>query len=146
MLKKTITYTDYNGVERTEEFLFNLTKAELSEMELSVNGGMTEWIQQIINTSDNAELVKIFKKIILSAYGEKSVDGKRFIKSDELRDSFAQTEAYSELFMELVGDAGKAAVFINGIIPQDVAEQVKSQSEEPKIQALPVNEETKTND
>ena len=117
MLKKTITYTDYNGNERTEDFYFNLTKAELSEMELSVNGGMTELIQQIINTHDNAEIVKIFKKIILASYGEKSTDGKRFIKSDELRTAFEQTEAYSELFMELISDEQKAAVFINGIIP-----------------------------
>lgn len=118
MLKKTITYTDYNGVERTEDFYFNLTKAELSEMELSVNGGMTEWIQQIINTHDNAEILKVFKKIILASYGEKSVDGKRFVKTDELRDSFAQTEAYSELFMELLSDEQKAASFVNGIIPK----------------------------
>lgn len=117
MLKKTITYTDYNGNERTEDFYFNLTKAEISEMELSVNGGMTEWIQQIINTSDSAEIVKIFKKIILASYGEKSVDGKRFIKSDELRDAFSQTEAYSELFMELLSDEKQASAFVNGIIP-----------------------------
>lgn len=117
MLKKTITYTDYNGIERTEDFYFNLTKAELSEMELSVNGGMTEWIQQIVNTHDNAQIVKIFKMIILESYGEKSVDGKRFVKSEELRDAFAQTEAYSELFMELIGDEAKAAAFVNGVIP-----------------------------
>lgn len=134
MLKKTISYTDYNGNERTEDFYFNLTKAEISEMELSVNGGLTEWIHQIINTKDNAEIVKIFKKIILSAYGEKSIDGKRFIKSDELSSAFAQTEAYSELFMELLSDENKAAAFINGIIPKLPEDHKKPEAE---LKAIP---------
>lgn len=139
MLKKTISFTDYNGEERTEDFFFNLTKAELSEMQLSVNGGMTEWIQQIINTADNAELVKIFKKIILSAYGEKSIDGKRFIKSQELSEGFSQTEAYSELFMELISDPSAAAAFINGLMPADIVNKVEEQAN--NVQELPVNKE-----
>lgn len=118
MLKKTITYTDYNGVERTEDFYFNLTKAELTEMELSTTGGFTEMLQRIVAAQDNPTIVKIFKEIILKAYGEKSPDGKRFIKTKELADAFAQTEAYSNLFMELATDDEAAAKFINGIIPE----------------------------
>lgn len=136
MLKKSITYTDYNGVERTEDFYFNLSKAELSEMELSVNGGMTEMLKQIINSNDNAEIVKIFKTMILKSYGEKSVDGKRFIKSDEAREAFEQTEAYSELFMELLGDEDKAIEFVNGIIPQDVEQKLKEQATETNMEVV----------
>lgn len=120
MLKKTITYTDYNGVERSEDFYFNLTKAELMEMEMETAGGLSEMIQKIINAKDIPAIVAIFKDIVLKAYGEKSPDGKRFIKSEELREEFKQTEAYSELFMELATDADKAAEFMNGIIPGGV--------------------------
>lgn len=123
MLKKTITYSNYNDEQITEDFYFNLNKAELAEMELSINGGMTEWIKQIINSSDNSQLVKIFKEMILKAYGVKSVDGKRFIKSEELRTEFEQTEAYVELFMELSTDDKAAINFVNGIIPSDVEEK-----------------------
>ena len=105
MFKKTITYTDYNGTERTEDFYFNLSKAEIAEMELSINGGMSELIKRITNTQDTKQLIALFKDLILRSYGEKSLDGKRFIKNDELREAFSQTEAYSELFMELAGNA-----------------------------------------
>ena len=117
MLKKTITYTDFNGVERKENFYFNLTKAEVIEMEMSVNGGMAEQIQKIIDAQDVATIIKVFKEIILKAYGVKSDDGRRFIKSKEVTDDFAQTEAYSILFTELATDAEAAAAFINGIMP-----------------------------
>ena len=117
MLKKTIKYTDYNGIERTEDFLFNLTKAEIMEMELGTTGGLAEKIQRIVDAQDAPAIMEIFKDIILKAYGEKSPDGKRFIKSKELADAFAQTEAYSELFMELATDADAASAFINGIVP-----------------------------
>lgn len=120
MLKKTITYTDYNGVERTEDFYFNLSKAELMEMELTTTGGLGETIKQIVKAQDNASIVKIFKDLVLKAHGVKSPDGKRFIKSDEIRDSFEQSEAYSILFMELATDADAAANFVNGIIPNDL--------------------------
>ena len=129
MLKRTITYTDYNGVERTEDFYFNLNKAELMEMELGTEGGMAGMISRIVSAQDTPSIIKIFKKLLLKAYGEKSPDGKRFIKSDELSDSFAQTEAYSILFMELATDADAASNFVNGIIPSDVA---KAASEEMK--------------
>jgi hypothetical protein len=121
MLKKTITYTDYNDNERTEDFYFNLSKAELMEMEMGTTGGMTEMVKRLVASQDTAAIVKIFKDLVLKAYGQKSLDGKRFIKNDELRDEFSQTEAYSILFMELATDADAAAKFINGIIPVDVA-------------------------
>ena len=120
MLKKTIKYVDYNGNERTEDFYFNLTKAEITEMEMSINGGMTEWIKQVINTTDVKELAILFKDLILKAYGEKSVDGKRFVKNKEVREAFSQTEAYSNLYMELLGDADAASAFVNGIMPKDL--------------------------
>lgn len=118
MLKKTITYTDYNGVERTEDFYFNLTKAEIMEMEMTTVGGMAEAITQIINAKDIPAIINVFKDIVLKSYGEKSPDGKRFIKSDEITTAFAQTEAYSQLFMELATDADAAAEFVNGITPK----------------------------
>lgn len=120
MITKTIKYTDYNGAEREEKFLFNLSKAELMEMEMGTTGGLAEKIQKIVETQEAPEIIKIFKELILKAYGEKSADGKRFIKSKELSEGFSQTEAYSQLFMELATDADKAAAFIKGIIPNDI--------------------------
>ena len=113
MLKKTITYTDYNGNSRTEDFYFNLNEAELAEMVVSVDGGLTAMIQRIVAAQDGKQIIATFKDIVLRAYGEKSPDGRRFIKSPELRDAFSQTEAY----VELSTDHDAAAVFINGIIP-----------------------------
>lgn len=118
MLKKRINYTDYNGVARSEDFYFNLNKAEVAEMELSIKGGLAALIQQIVDTDNRPELIRIFKDLIIRAYGVKSLDGKRFIKNDEVRDEFVQSEAYSELFMELATNAESASEFINGIIPQ----------------------------
>lgn len=123
MLKKTIKYTDYNGIERTEDFHFNLSKAELMEMEMSTAGGLAEMIQKIVAAQDQPAIIKLFKELILKAYGEKSADGKRFVKSDELSAAFSQTEAYSELFMELSTDSDKAAEFVNGIVPTDLAKE-----------------------
>lgn len=117
MLKKTITYTDYNDVERTEDFYFNLTKAELMEMEMGAVGGLSGMIEKIVSAKDAPAIIKIFKELVLKAYGEKSADGKRFIKSKEISDAFAQTEAYSQLFMELATDADAASKFVNGIAP-----------------------------
>ena len=130
MLKKSITYTDYNGVERTEDFYFNLSKAELLELEMGVSGGWTEMVKKIANTQDVPAIISTFKKLILTCYGEKSPDGKRFIKSKELSDAFSQTEAYSELFMELSTDSGAAAAFVNGVVPTDVAREVEKAEKE----------------
>lgn len=117
MLKKTITYVDYNGTERKEDFYFNLNKAEIMEMEMGTTGGMVEMINRIVAAQDAPAIIDVFKKMILKAYGEKSADGKRFIKSKELSEAFSQTEAYSQLFMELATDADAAAKFVNGIVP-----------------------------
>lgn len=122
MLKKLINYTDYDGRERSENFYFYLNKAELMEMELGVDGGMQQMIQLIIDKQDIPKIMNAFKTIILKAYGEKSPDGRRFIKSKELSEAFSQTEAYSNLYMELVTDAAAAAAFINSIVPEEVAQ------------------------
>ena len=128
MLKKTITYTDYNDVTRTEDFYFNLSKAELMEMEMSTSGGLAEIIKKIVAAQDTPSIIKIFKELILKAYGEKSSDGKRIVKSEEISNAFAQTEAFSDLFMELATDADAASAFVNGIIPADMAKQVAANS------------------
>ena len=114
MLKYPITYTDYNNVIRTEDFYFNLNKAEVMEMELGTTGGYTEMIRKIISAQDTPTLVTVFKEFILKAYGEKSPDGKRLMKSKEI------AEAYSELFMSLATDADKAAAFINQVLPKQM--------------------------
>lgn len=120
MLKKTITYVDYNGVERTEDFYFNLSKAEVAEMELSVQGGFSKMLDEIVASKDNVQIVNLFKQMVLKSYGEKSPDGRRFIKSEEIAQAFAQTEAYSEIFMELALNEDKAAEFVNGIMPANL--------------------------
>lgn len=120
MLKKTITYTDYNGTERIEDHYFNLSQAEVMEMEMSTAGGLSEMIQNIVKAQDAPSIIKIFKDLILKAYGEKSPDGKRFIKSEELSTAFSQTEAYSQLFMELATNANEAAKFVNGVMPSNM--------------------------
>lgn len=128
MIKKTVTYTDYNGVERTEDFYFNLTKAEVMEMELSVEGGFAEKLQKIIDSKSAPAIIQTFKDIVFKAYGEKSDDGKRFVKSKEISEAFAQTPAYSEIFMELATDADAAGKFINGIVPADMAAEAAKQA------------------
>lgn len=124
MITKTIKYTDYNGSEREEKFMFNLTKAELMEMEMGTTGGLAEMIQRIVDAQDAPAIINIFKDLILKAYGEKSADGKRFVKVNDqgvrLSVGFSQTEAYSQLFMELATDAAKAAEFVKGIVPADI--------------------------
>ena len=132
MLKKTITYTDYNGSERTEDFYFNLTKAEIMEMEMSTTGGLADMIKRIVAAQDMPSIIKIFKDLILKAYGEKSADGKRFQKVGpdgyKLCNDFEQTEAFSNLFMELATNADAAAAFVNGIVPADMAKKVAAEA------------------
>jgi len=120
MVKKTITYTDFDGVERTEDFYFNLSKAELAEMELSETGGFSAMIDRIVKAEDNKAIITVFKNLLLASYGEKSPDGKRFVKSPELSTAFSQTNAYSELFMELATNTDGAIAFINGLAPTPV--------------------------
>ena len=118
MLKETMTYTDFNGIERTEDFYFNLTKTELTKMELTTAGGLAERIQKIVAAQDAPAIMEVFEDLILKAYGVKSPDGKRFEKSAELSRQFAQTAAYDQLFMKLATDADAAAKFVNGIVPE----------------------------
>lgn len=118
MYKKTISYTDYNGVDRTEDFYFNLSKAELLRLESEHPGGFEDYINRIIKSSDTKSLMECFEKIVIMAYGEKDETGRRFIKSEESAIAFQQTEAYSELIMELVSSADAASQFINSIVPK----------------------------
>ena len=120
MLKKTIKYTDYDGNEREEDFYFNLNKAEVTEMKLSKQGGLSEYIKRIVAAQDAPSLVELFKELICKSYGEKSLDGKRFVKSKELTEEFTQTEAYAELFVELASNAEEATKFVNGIMPKNM--------------------------
>lgn len=124
MLKKNIKYVDYDGNERAEDFYFNLNKAEVIELQLGTVGGLTKTLEKIVQEKDASRIIEYFKTLILKAYGEKSADGRRFIKSQELRDAFEQTEAYSELFMELASDAKMAAEFINGVLPKEAADAI----------------------
>ena len=118
MIKKTITYNDYNGNERTEDHYFNLNEAEVAEIELTTPGGFAEYINTIVKAKDPAAIIKVFKEVIFKAYGEKSPDGKHFVKSEELSKSFSYTPAYNKLFMELATNTEAASEFINGILPK----------------------------
>jgi len=136
MIKWPITYTDFEGNEQTEEFRFALNRSELMEMNFSATGGMEKMLQKIIDTKDTKKMIEIFKDLITRSYGELSDDGRRFIKirdGHKLADDFAQTAAYDEMFMQLATDDKKAAEFINGVIPKDLAKQVEVQN----IKALP---------
>ena len=125
MIKKTISYEDYDGVKRTEDFYFNLSKPELVEMQTSESGGLDKRIEKMQQTQDISKIIELMKEVIQRSYGVKSDDGKRFIKNQEVLDEFLQSEAYSELFMELATDADKAAEFIQGILPKGLAEEAK---------------------
>ena len=119
MLKKTIKYTDYDGNEREEDFYFNLTKAELYELQTSVSGGLENTIRAMVAARDIPTMAKLFKEIVMKSYGEKSEDGKRFIKENGKRaEAFVETEAYNQLYVSLIEDENEMAEFINGIIPQ----------------------------
>ena len=137
MYIKTMTYTDYDGEQRTENFCFNLTQAEIAEMDLSATGGLEQTIKDIIAAKDNAKLVQLFKGLILKSYGVKSSDGRRFIKSEQLSEEFSQTEVYSDLFMELASDASAAAEFINKITPNIPGKEEVIAKEQAKLTALP---------
>lgn len=131
MYKRTLTFEDFNGNERTEDFYFHFSKAELMEMEMAKEGGLQNYVEKITKAQDMPELMKLFKELLLKSYGEKSLDGRKFVKSPELSEAFSQTEAYSMLFMELATDDVKAAEFINNVVPSDVqAEVAKIEAEQ----------------
>lgn len=121
MLKKTMTYVDFDNNTRTEDFYFNLTKAEVLEMQMVEVGGLEQMLRKMIAEQNIPQLIKYWKFIILKAYGQKSPDGRRFMKSEEIANSFSQTNAYSDLYMELSTDGDKAADFVNAIMPQDLS-------------------------
>jgi hypothetical protein len=143
VLKKTITYVDFNGDETSEDHFFHLSKAELVELEMSHTGGLSASLEKIVEAEDGKSIIAEFKNIILSSYGVKSDNGKRFIKNQELRDDFASSEAYSTLFMELVTNADAAAEFIRGVIPQDMAEETAKLVAADTVVPFPVQKEVK---
>lgn len=128
MIKKTITFEDFNGETRTENFYFHMSEAELLEMEASMKGGLSTFATAIANSDNSEELIKLFKKLVLIAYGVKSDDGRRFIKNDDIRQEFTETNAYSQLFMELATNSEKALEFFNGVIPKDLGKKVEKLS------------------
>jgi hypothetical protein len=125
MYVKKIKYTNYNGEERERRFYFNLSKAEVLNMELSTNGGYENYINRIVETRDQHELIRMFKELIKMSYGVKSDDGEMFIKNDKVFSEFEQSEAYSEFYMELVTNTESAIEFINGIMPQALMAEVQ---------------------
>jgi hypothetical protein len=134
MLKKSIKYTDYNGNDVVEDFYFHLSKAELVELELVEKDGLAASLQKIVAEEDRQKIVESFKKIILMAYGERSADGRRFVKTEELKAEFQQTEAYSELFIELATNADAASEFIRGVIPANLAKEIPAET--PAIETI----------
>ena len=123
MLKKTIKYTNYDGIEREKDYFFNLKKSELVDLQYKTSKGFIAYIEEITKAGDSSELWKAFRDIVLMAYGEKSDDGERFMKSPEISKAFEETEAFSVLVMELIEKDGAASDFINGIMPKDLTEK-----------------------
>ncbi len=124
MIKKTVTYKDLNGKERTETFYFHYFESEIMDMEMSEEGGLAERIQRIIDAKDQASLLKVIKKFVVDAYGIKSDDGRRFIKNKDVKDAFVECPAYSKIYMELLTNDELAAEFVNKVVPEDMAEQL----------------------
>lgn len=139
MIVKRIKYVDYDGNEREEDFRFNLTEAELMKMEFNTVGGMETMINKIIDEKDTKKIGELFDKIILMSYGEKSADGKRFVKSPEISKAFSETEAYTSLYMELLTDEKAAAAFVNGLIPQKLSNEIQNRQNTQRIPAPPIN-------
>lgn len=132
MLKRDITYENFNGETVTGTFYFHLSQPELVEMQFSKDEGFGEWITKAMKTDDKAELIGIFKKLILGSYGQKTPDGERFVKSDQLREEFSQTAAYNALFMELATTADAAATFVKGVIPASLSGEIEKTLDTPE--------------
>lgn len=126
MLKKTIKYRDLDGNEVEDDFYFNLNKAEILELEVSKKGGLTAYFQQLVDAEDAAQIIGIFKEIMELSIGKRSADGKKFIKNQEIRDEFFQSDAYSTLFMEFLDNPSEemGAAFMRGIVPADIAAEL----------------------
>ena len=138
MLKKTITYTDYNGVRRTEDFYFNLTKAELIEWQYGNDEGLSDKIERIVNANDTSTIMSMFKDILLKSYGKKSEDGRRFIKSPEISKEFEESPAYDDLFVTLSTNSDAAGKFISALVPDDMKAQVKAEIDKRKAAGDPL--------
>lgn len=123
------TYTDYNGNERTETFYFNLTKADIQDLEFRTPGGIRNYVTSIVNTLDGQKIADFFKDLIQKSYGIKSPDGRRFMKSDEILKAFTETEAYSDLYMSIATNDKAAAEFFNGIFPKEMVDAAEKQKE-----------------
>ena len=135
MLKREITFTDFNGDQQTEIHYFNLTKSELVELEVKFQGGLEANVRAIMDAQDHATLLENFKQIILMSYGIKSPDGKRFDKSDEIRNNFKNSAAYDQLFMELATDENAGANFVQSLLPKDLVEEVRKDQSAKELQA-----------
>lgn len=146
MIKKSVTYEDFNGETVTEEHHFHMSKAELVELEVSKKQGFQQYLEDIVASRDNFAIVNMFRDIVLMSYGQKSPDGRRFIKSDELRENFKQTEAFSTLFMDLATDEDNAADFINGIVPNDIGEKKVKVQERGTLKSVPAEPEQTNKD
>lgn len=136
MYKMTETYVDYNGVEKTEDFYFNMNEAELLKMQLETEGGMDGLLDKVINTADTAKLIEIFQIFLNKSYGVKTADGK-FKKNAELTEEFMQTAAYSKIYMKLITDDKAAAEFINGILPKDLVARAQAEMNKGNIGLVP---------
>lgn len=138
MLKKTMTTVDFGGTERTEDYYFNLTKAEIMEMQLCTDGGFVETVKKIVEAKKQLELTRLFKKIICASYGVLSPDGRKFVKNQQVLDDFMATQAYSDLYIELLSGDGKAAEdFVNGILPKNLTnEAAKAPVSQPGLAVL----------
>lgn len=132
MLKKSITYEDYNGNVHTEDFYFNLTQAEIVKLEVASTKGQaySDFLQGIKDAEDNVQIYQQFERIVGISYGERDPDGKRFHKSEAITDNFRNHAAYSVLMMELTTDDGAAAAFCIGIAPAQVGESMATRQAE----------------
>ena len=137
MIKKTVTYTDYNGIERKENCYFNITKSEALEMQFESGGNLTDILQKMIDEKDQVKLGRMFKDLIVKTYGIKSDDGKRFIKSKEISEAFEQSPAYDEIYMDLLTHEDHAIAFVKGILPADIAKEIAEQELANKKKAIP---------
>lgn len=136
MIKKTVQYEDYNGEKVTEDFYFNLTKTELTKMRFSEKGGLEKYIDKIVNERDSSKMLALFDEIIVLAYGEKSADGKYLMKNDSIRERFKCSPAYDEIFMECLGDTDKVVAFFTAILPKDMQDDAKKQTESLRNQTV----------
>lgn len=124
MIKKTVTYKNFNDVEVTEDCYFNYTESQLADLEMSVGGGLSATLRSLSAAQNETELYKFFRQLILGAYGIKSADGRKFMKSKEISEDFEQTAAYNAIFMELVTNTDKAIEFVNNLIPESLKEKM----------------------